>query len=81
MTQPIKDFDAWKEAVKKAYPKEASRLQFKGRIEHGHDTISAEIRGEDRCYGVWDNDKEEGEILEASVMKASSFLARAKASA
>jgi hypothetical protein len=50
------DYEEWQEAVKKAYPQHASKMQFKGRVEHGVDTISAEVRGIQRCFGVWDNE-------------------------
>lgn len=57
----IRDFDEWKDAVKKAYPDK--KLKFKGRVEGGKSLISAEQAGEDRCYGVWDSDKDVGEVL------------------
>lgn len=56
-----KDFDAWKEAIKKAYPFYASKMQFKGRVEKGHDTISAEVPGLDRSFGIWTGDEEDGQ--------------------
>src|ERR1035437_3090996 len=64
-TQKYTDFDAWKEAIKKAYPSYASKMQFKGRVERGHDTISAEVPGLDRSFGVWTGDEDDGngEIL------------------
>lgn len=65
ISESIKDFDEWKVAVLKKYPTKA--LKFKGRVESGKDTISAEVPGEDRSYGVWDQDKEEGEVLSESL--------------
>jgi hypothetical protein len=65
---PIKNYEEWEAAVKKAYPDEASKIQFKGRIEQGKDTISAEIPGKDRSYGVWDSDKDEGTVLTAAFL-------------
>ena len=59
----IKDHNDWIEAVKKAYPNIANKLKFKGRVEGGKNLFFAEIPGEDRCYGVFDMDKEEGEVL------------------
>jgi hypothetical protein len=40
-------------------------IKFKGRIEQGLHTTSAEISGKDRSYGVWDHDKEEGTVFES----------------
>jgi hypothetical protein len=51
------NFEEWQSAVKKAYPQHATKMQFKGRVEHGVDTISAEVRGINRCFGVWDGDE------------------------
>jgi hypothetical protein len=49
----IHDFEEWKEAVKAAHPDVAARLKFKGRLEHGLSTVSAEIPGLDRSFGVF----------------------------
>lgn len=57
------DFDDWKAAVLNSYPQQAKKIKFKGRMEGGKDTISAEVPGEDRSYGVWDADKERGVVL------------------
>lgn len=57
------DFDDWKQAVLNSYPVQAKKMKFKGRMEGTKDTISAEVPGEDRCYGVWDQDKEKGVVL------------------
>lgn len=54
----------WMDGVKAAYPEVANKLKFKGRIEDGKNLMFAEIPGEDRCYGVFDMDKDEGEVLE-----------------
>lgn len=56
------DFEEWQEAVKSAHPEYAKRMQFKGRVEHGHDTVSAEVRGLERSFGVWTGD-DDGEGL------------------
>jgi len=53
----------WKNKVKEAYPKLAGKFKFKSRSEGGKNLIYAEIDGEDRCYGVFDLEKEEGEVL------------------
>lgn len=57
------DFDDWKQAVLNSYPTKAKQIKFKGRMEGGKDTISAEVPGEDRCYGVWNQEKEKGVVL------------------
>lgn len=54
----------WQAAVKEKYPQFAKKIQFKGRVEGDKNMVCAEIRGMDRCFGVWDMDKEEGIILE-----------------
>lgn len=63
----IQDHDEWMDAVRKSYPNIADKLKFKGRVEDGKHLFFAEIPGEDRCYGVYDMDKEEGEVLGESV--------------
>ena len=57
------DFNDWKHAVLNSYPVQAKRIKFKGRMEGSKMTISAEIPGEDRSYGVWDEDKGNGVVL------------------
>lgn len=57
------DFEEWKKAVLLAYPTQANKMKFKGRIEGGKQTVSAEVPGEDRSYGVWDMDEENGVVL------------------
>lgn len=56
--------DEWMTGVKAAYPEIANKLKFKGRVEDGKNLLFAEVPGEDRCYGVFDMDKDEGEVLE-----------------
>lgn len=58
------DEEEWVDAVKKAHPEVAAKLKFKGRVEGGKDTISAEVSGQDRSYGVFDNDAGKGIVLE-----------------
>ena len=60
-----KALDAWKDEVKKAYPDVAGKLKFKSKDQGKH--ISAEIDGEDRCYGVFDVEKCKGEVLSEAV--------------
>lgn len=54
--------NTWKESIKKKYPNVASRLKFKA--VDGGKRISAEVPGQDRCYGVFDIDKGSGEVLD-----------------
>lgn len=64
------DYNDWKSAVLNSYPTQAAKIKFKGRMEGGKMTVSAEIPGQDRSYGVWDDDKDQGVILsEAAVFK------------
>ena len=53
--------EQWMKDVKSAYP--GKNLKFKGRVEQGVNTTSAEVPGEDRSYGVYDHDKGEGVVL------------------
>jgi hypothetical protein len=57
----------WMDGVKAAYPEVANKLKFKGRVEDGKNLMFAEIPGEDRCYGVFDMDKDEGEVLSENI--------------
>lgn len=57
------DFNDWKKAVLNSYPAQAKKIIFRGRMEGKKTTISAEIPGQDRSYGVWDQDDEEGVVL------------------
>lgn len=57
------DFEEWKKAVLLSYPAQAKKIKFKGRLEGKKHTVSAEIPGEDRSYGVWDMDTENGVVL------------------
>jgi hypothetical protein len=59
----IADRDEWMDAVKKAYPHLADKIKFKGRVEDGKHLFFAEVPGEDRAYGVYSMDDEEGEVL------------------
>jgi len=63
----ISDRDEWMDAVKKAYPDKASKIQFKGGVENGKHLFWAQIPGEDRAYGVYSMDDEEGEVLGESL--------------
>lgn len=54
---------AWQDDVKAAYPTLAAKLKFKARVERGVNTMSAEVAGQDRCYGVFDIDSGKGVIL------------------
>lgn len=64
--QKLTDYQEWMAAVKKAYP--GVKLQFKSDPDDKTDnTIIAVVKGEDRCYGVWDQAKEQGEVLGESM--------------
>jgi hypothetical protein len=79
--QSYTDFDDWKAAVLHSYPAQAKKIKFKGRMEGDKDTISAEVPGEDRSYGVWDQDKEKGVVLseDASDDMLAKFMSEIKA--
>jgi hypothetical protein len=66
------NFDTWKKAVMAHHPQVSSKLRWHGRVEGGKSTISAEVPGQDRSYGVWDSDKNVGVVLEQSVVEPSS---------
>lgn len=57
------DKDEWMAAVKRTYPDKADKIQFKGTVEDGKHLFYAQIPGEDRCYGVFNMDDDEGEVL------------------
>lgn len=58
------DVEKWKQSVKDHYPEHADKIKFKVKDQAKH--ISAEIDGQDRSYGVYDMEKEEGHILEGA---------------
>ena len=62
-SDPDADFEKWQQEVKEAYPEYAAKIKFKARIEDGKDTVSAEVPGQDRSFGVWDNDTFTGTVL------------------
>lgn len=57
------DINDWKEAVKNSHPVHAKKIQFMSRMQGRKMTVSAEIPGLDRCFGVWDLEDEKGEVL------------------
>lgn len=59
MTSGMDEQD-WMNAVKRFYGQD---IKFRSRVEDGKHLIWAEMPGEDRCYGVWNMDDEEGEVL------------------
>ena len=75
--QAYTDFEDWKKAVLASYPTYASKMKFKGRVEAGKDTVSAEVPGVDRSFGVWDSDKEKGVVLSESLPDAEGRFRRA----
>jgi hypothetical protein len=66
------DFNEWKKAVRASYPEIAHQIKFVGRVENAGkgtklQTISAEVKGVDRSYGVWYPQKDEGSVLFESI--------------
>lgn len=61
--QSWEEFNKWKAAVLKAYPEKAKKMRFNGRVEDNQTTVSAEIPGEDRSYGVFYARKNKGYVL------------------
>jgi hypothetical protein len=57
------DINDWKQAVKNSYPQQAKRISFLSKMQGNKMTVSAEIKGEDRCYGVWDQEDDKGVVL------------------
>lgn len=55
------DMDEWFKAIKAQNP--GKKLRLVDRVEGNKKTTSAEVSGEDRSYGVWDNTKDTGVIL------------------
>jgi hypothetical protein len=55
------EYEKWEASVRATHP--TKNLKFKGRLESGAHTTSAEESGKDRSYGVWDHDKNEGHVL------------------
>lgn len=64
----IHDHDEWMDAVKKAYPNK--NIKFKGGVEDGKHLFWAQVDGEDRAYGVYNMDDDEGEVLGEGVSEA-----------
>lgn len=56
------EYQQWEDSVRAKHP--LKKLQFKGRIEKGLNTTSAEESGKDRSYGVWDHDENKGHVFE-----------------
>lgn len=55
-------FLAWQEAVKAKHPGKV--FKFVGRQEGASNTVSAEVPGEDRSYGVWYSDDAYGDVFD-----------------
>jgi hypothetical protein len=53
--------EAWQAAVRKAYPDVASKIRFRSNVKD--DTVEAVVKGEDRLYGIFDMEKNKGEVL------------------
>jgi hypothetical protein len=82
------EYDKWESDVRKTHP--SKKLQFKGRVEKGVHTTSAEESGKDRSYGVWDHDKNKGHVfsldesessetkeVESAIKKDKKFISKA----
>jgi len=54
-------YTKWEQDVKTAHPDKD--LKFKGRVEKGMDTVSAELTGVDRSFGVWDQTTSKGTVF------------------
>lgn len=58
-------YDKWVSDVKAKHG--SKPMKFKGRMEQGVHTVSAEKPGGDHAYGVWDHDKNEGHVFESEM--------------
>jgi hypothetical protein len=56
-------YDKWVSDVKAKHG--SKPMKFKGRVEQGVNTVSAEKPGGDHAYGIWDHDKNEGHVFES----------------
>lgn len=54
-------YEAWKKDTAAAHPEK--NLKFRWRIQNGLHHVSAEVPGEDRCYGMWDHDADRGHVF------------------
>lgn len=54
--------EAWKDSVKKKYPNLANKMKFK--LKPDTKEFSAEVDGQDRCYGVYNHKTGKGQVLE-----------------
>jgi hypothetical protein len=59
------DYAKWQSDVNAKHP--GKKLKFKGRVEQGNHTTSAEETGKDRSYGVWDHEKDKGHVFESDI--------------
>ena len=57
-------YSKWESDVRAKHP--TKQLKFKGRVEQGLHTTSAEESGKDRSYGMWDHDENKGHVFEES---------------
>jgi hypothetical protein len=60
------DIDNWKDAVKNSYPTYAKKMKFLSKMEGNKMTVSAEVPGLDRSFGVWNQEDEKGVVLSES---------------
>lgn len=59
-------YSDWKQAVLLSHPAQAEKIKFRGKMEGEKTTISAIVPGEERVYGVWEDDTFEGRVLSES---------------
>lgn len=69
----IANYEDWRKAVKEAYPEVANQLKFKGRVESGTNSISAEVPGDDRSYGVYYPEEEYGVVFGTNEASAGTY--------
>ena len=55
-------YSDWRDSVKKQYPEHSEKMQFVSKPDAPHQ-ISAQVKGMDRSFGVFDHNKGEGQVL------------------
>lgn len=77
MTTPvcedIEKYDAWKRDIESKYPEHAGKIRYVGKSDNGSNHISAQVPGQDRSFGFYDVDKNEGHVLSESVVDSADF--------
>lgn len=71
-------YSDWQDSVKKQYPQHAEKIRFVSKPDAPHQ-ISAEVKGMDRSFGVFDHNKGEGQVLgESHIDEACECSSKAK---